>query len=183
MSRRLAELVERVLAGDQDAYAEIVSDCQDPLRATLGGFARSPGELEEFCHKAFVEIYFKLDDYDPRRGAFLPWFLAVARNSVLEEFRRRKSEERRLQRYAERALTEEPVYEDTTAARRALERCLSEVGGPEARALRARYREGRSCEQVAHLLGKSAVATRKMLQRLRERLRLCVEKRLAGAGP
>jgi RNA polymerase sigma-70 factor (ECF subfamily) len=175
-----AAVVERILAGEQDAYEEIVRACQDPVRAALGGFARSAGELEDFCHKAFVDVYFKLADYDPGRGPFLPWFLAVARNSILEDLRRRKSEERRLHRYVERAAQEGTPFEAQDHAQAALERCLSEFEPAEASVIRARYREGRSCDQIASSLGKTGVATRKLLQRLRERLRACVERRLAA---
>lgn len=175
-----ARVVERVLAGEQDAYAEIVRAYQDPLRAALGGFARSAGELEDFCHKAFVDAYFKLSDYDPDRGPLLPWFLALARNSILEDLRRRKSEERRLHRYVERAAQEGTPFEGRDRAQGALERCLGEFEPGDVSVIRARYREGRSCDQVASALGKTSVATRKLLQRLRERLRACVERRLAA---
>jgi RNA polymerase sigma-70 factor (ECF subfamily) len=133
-----------------------------------------------------VEGYFKLGEFRPERGRFLPWFLAVARNAVLEELRRRKAEGRRLHRYVERAAGEDAPPEDVGPARRALERCLSEVDPAEAAVLRARYREGRTCDEIAGGLGKSGAAVRKLLQRLRERLRACVERRLVAveeAGP
>jgi RNA polymerase sigma-70 factor, ECF subfamily len=176
---RCASLIERILSGEQDAYAEIVSAYQDSLRAALGGFARSADELEDFCHKAFVETYFKLKDYDRVRGPFLPWFLTVARNLVLEDLRRRKAEERRLHRYVERSVQDGTPFEEEPQARVALERCLSEFERSDAEMIRARYREGLSCEEIADTLGKTAVATRKALQRLRERLRACVQRRLA----
>jgi RNA polymerase sigma-70 factor (ECF subfamily) len=183
---RARELLGRIAAGDRDAYAEIVAGHQDALRASLGFYARTAQELEDFCHLAFVETYFRLADYRPERGAFLPWLLAVARNLVLEELRRRKSEGRRLFRYAERAAQEGPVHADVERARGALERCLAEVAPAEAAILRAHYRDGRTSEEIAGGLGKSAPAVRKTLQRLRERLRACVERRMVAleeAGP
>lgn len=176
--------VARVLAGDQDGYAEIVTRCQDPLRRTLAAYSRSPEELEDFCHAAFVEAYFKLSAYDPQRGAFLPWLLAVARNSVLAELRRRKAEGLRLYRYLERAALDASPREETELAHQALEHCLSAAGlePDEVRMIQARYREGRDSEQIAVTLGKTAIAVRKWLQRLRERLRLCVEHRLSALG-
>lgn len=179
---RCVDLIARIRKGDADAYAEIVTACQDSLRSALGGFARSSEELEDFCHRAFVDAYFKLKDYDPRRGPFLPWFLALARNGVLEEFRRRRSEERRLHRYVERTVQEGSPFEADDRARLALERCLNEFERADAEMIRARYREGRSCDDIASALGKTSVATRKALQRLRERLRACVQKRLSTAG-
>ena len=178
------QALDRVVAGDRDAYGEIVSGFQDALRGLLGGFARSLEELEDFCHLAFVETYFKLGEYRPERGPVLPWFLAVARNAVLEELRRRRAQGRRLFRYVERAAARGPVHEETGRAQRALERCLSELEHGESRVLRDHYRDGRGCDEIASALGKSGHAVRKILQRLRERLRACVEKRLIAAeGP
>ena len=174
-------ILVRVLAGDRDAYGSVVSGFQDALRALLGGFARSAGELEDFCHLAFVEVYFKLDDYRPQRGPFLPWFLAVARNAVLEEMRKRRAEGRRLSRYVERGAGQAPPREDAGRARQALERCLSELEAAESRVLREHYRDGRGCDEIASAIGKSGPAVRKILQRLRERLRACVEKRIVAA--
>ena len=174
--------LERVLAGDRDAYGELVSGFQDALRGVLGGFARSLEELEDFCHLAFVETYFKLAEYRPQRGPLLPWFLAVARNAVLEELRRRRAQGRRLHRYVERSAAQGPVHEDADRARQALERCLSELEPGESRVLRDHYRDGRGCDEIASALGKSGPAVRKILQRLRERLRACVEKRMLAAG-
>ena len=178
------QALERVLAGDRDAYGEIVVGLQDALRGVLGGFCRSLEELEDFCHLAFVETYFKLGEYRPARGPFLPWFLAVARNAVLEEMRRRRAEGRRLHRYVERAASQGPRHEDAGGAQKALERCLSELEPGESRVLRDHYRDGRGCDEIAAALGKSGPAVRKILQRLRERLRACVEKRMVAAeGP
>jgi len=177
------QALQRVLAGDRDAYGEIVSGFQDALRGVLGGFARSLEELEDYCHLAFVETYFKLGEYRATRGPLLPWFLAVARNAVLEELRRRRAQGRRLHRYVERVASLGPPHEDALRAQKALERCLSELEPGESRVLRDHYRDGRGCDEIASALGKSGPAVRKILQRLRERLRACVERRLVGADP
>jgi RNA polymerase sigma-70 factor (ECF subfamily) len=177
---RTRGLLRRIAAGDRDAYAEVVAGHQDAVRAALGGFARSGQELEDFCHLVFVETYFRLGDYRPGRGPFLPWLLAVGRNLVLEELRRRRAEDRRLHRYVERAAADGPIHEDVDAARAALERCLREVDPAEAEVLRAHYREGETCDAIASRIGKTGPAVRKLLQRLRERLRACVDRKLAA---
>jgi DNA-directed RNA polymerase specialized sigma24 family protein len=67
-----------------------------------------------------------------------------------------------------------------------LARCLSELEPAEARVLSEHYRDGRGCDEIAAAIGKSGPAVRKILQRLRERLRACVEKRMlapGGTGP
>jgi DNA-directed RNA polymerase specialized sigma24 family protein len=46
----------------------------------------------------------------------------------------------------------------------------------------ARYRKGRTSEQIASGSGRKPSAVRMLLQRLRERLRACVSGRLAAAS-
>lgn len=179
----LRKSLARVLSGERDAYAQIVAALQDPLRSALGGLARSTEELEDFCHLAFVAAYFRLADYDSKRGAFRPWFFTLARNAALEELRRRRAEGRRLHRYVERGLAETSDLDRLEQAREALERCLAHLEPGEARILRDHYRSGRGCEEIGALVGKTALAVRKILQRLRERLRACVERRMLGEAP
>ncbi len=172
-----AAIAVRVADGDREAYAELVAACQDRVRARLAGYCRSAEEVEEVSHLAFVEAYRKLEDFDPRRGSFLGWLLAVARNCLLGELRRRKSEGQRAARYLERAAGS--AEDDIEPARAALERCMEELGPDEAKLVDSRYRGGTTSDQLAARLGKTAGAVRMALQRVRERLRACIERRLA----
>lgn len=174
--------VRRVLGGEREAYAEIVEACQDRLRAALGGYCRSAEELEEVCHLAFIEAYRKLAEFDPGRGPFVSWLLTIGRNGLLMELRRRKAEGERAARYLERAAESGPAFEDAERARLALANCLAELGPAEREMVSARYGGGWTSEKLAAKLGKTAGAVRMLLQRLRERLRECIERRLGAEG-
>ena len=52
-----AQLVRRVLAGEREAYAGIVTEYQGRVRAALAGYCRSAEEVEELCQLAFIEAY------------------------------------------------------------------------------------------------------------------------------
>jgi RNA polymerase sigma-70 factor (ECF subfamily) len=172
-----ADTARRVAGGDREAYACLVSAYQDRVRAQIAGYCRSAEEVEELCHLAFVEAYRKIEAFDPARGSFLGWILTIARSLLLEELRRRRSEGRRAARYLERAAaTETP---DLEAERAALEHCLRQLDAEEAELVESRYRRGRTSEQLAAALGKTAGAVRMALQRIRERLRACIQRRMA----
>jgi RNA polymerase sigma-70 factor (ECF subfamily) len=175
-------LVREILDGDREAYEEIVVGYQYHVRAALAGFCRSDEEVEEFCHMAFVRAFVKLEEYRPGRGGFLAWLLTLARNQLRNELRRRRAEGRRALRYLECAAAAEPPYEGIEAARSALDLCLGSLEGAESRLVQGRYHEGLTSRQIAQTVGKSAEAVRRALQRLRERLRLCVERRLGRGG-
>ncbi len=175
----LAGWIRRVLEGDREAYAEVVAATQRQVWAMLAGYCRSAEETEEFCHLAFVEAYFRLSQYSPERGSFLSWLMTIARSRLLNEIHRRQAEGERSLRYLERAAAERAPFEDLEGARHALEHCLSELAPEEADLVRGRYGERRTSEQLGARLGKTGVAVRRFMQRIRERLRMCVEARLA----
>ena len=50
-----ARVIERILAGEQDAYAEIVRAYQDPLRSALGGFVNAD-EITGMCPACNVDL-------------------------------------------------------------------------------------------------------------------------------
>jgi len=60
----------------------------------------------------------------------------------------------------------------------ALEHCMNRVRGDAKKLLELRYQEGRSPEDIAKSLGRTAVAIRVSLHRVRTALRDCVERRL-----
>ena len=180
-----AELVRRVLDGDRDAYAPLVDAWQDRVRAAVAGCCRSAEEVEELAHLAFVEAYRKLGDFDPARGSFPAWLLAIARSCLLAELRRRRSELQRAARYLEIAVAASSAAAvDIEPRRRALEFCIEELSPDEARLVERRYRQNLSSDRLAAETGRSAGAVRMALQRIRERLRECIERRSAAkAGP
>jgi RNA polymerase sigma-70 factor, ECF subfamily len=179
--QQAAQAAARVASGEREVYALLVDAYQSRVRALVAGYCNSAEQVEETCHLAFVEAYVKIDEFDPQRGAFSNWLLTIARNCLLAELRRRKSEGERAARYLERAAQVEVEVdgERLEATRVALEKCLAELGGEENRLVAARYAEKTTSDQLAARLSKTAGAVRMRLQRIRERLRACIQRRLA----
>ncbi len=82
------EQVDRVLAGDVDAFAEIVDRWQKPLVNLAYRYTRDEGLAEELAQEAFLKVYRSLGKW---RGdaAFSTWLFAVAIN-VYRSWCRRK---------------------------------------------------------------------------------------------
>jgi len=174
-----AATAARVAAGDKEAYAELVDTYQDRVRALVAGWCRSSEEIEETCHLTFVQAFRNIAAFDPRRGSFLTWLLRIARNCLLAEIRRRRNEGQHAARYLQRAAETGIDHRRLEAARAALEKCLEELTAKEQQLVEDRYTRQTTSEEIASALQKTAGAVRMNLQRIRERLRSCVERRLA----
>lgn len=79
--------VEKVLGGDIEAFAGIVSRWQRPLINLAYRFCRDRGRAEEMAQEAFLRAFRKLS-YWRRDAPFSSWLLAVAANLYRSELRR-----------------------------------------------------------------------------------------------
>jgi RNA polymerase sigma factor (sigma-70 family) len=114
----------------------------------------------------------------------------VARNHVLHYWRARGRShihlDERIAELAELAFAEaegdhdDPVLDP--AHRLALSTCLEHLDGIGRDVLEARYVAGRTCEDIAHDMGKAAGGVRMLLMRVRDRLRQCIENRVQSEG-
>ncbi len=177
-AKQATAIATRVAGGDKEAYAELVDAYQDRVRALVAGWCRSAEEIEETCHLAFVQAFSNIDAFNAARGSFLSWLLTIARNCMLAELRRRKSEGERAAHYLERAAQSALDHAHLEAASNALKNCLGELDSEQKQLIERRYRQKTSSEEIALALGKTAGAVRMALQRIRERLRSCVEQRM-----
>lgn len=96
----------------------------------------------------------------------LPWVLGIAKHKLLDHYRRKEREERKLSLAAEAG----PVREDW-ATEISRERALAALDGipiSHRAVLVLRYLDGMSVPEVAHAIGKSVRATESLLARGRE---------------
>lgn len=87
--RNAADLadVERVLGGDVQAFAGIVSRWQGPLVNMAWRYCRDRGRAEELAQEAFVRAWRGLKSWR-REGSFSTWLFALAANVYRTELKR-----------------------------------------------------------------------------------------------
>ena len=81
--------VDRVLAGDVEAFTEIVERWQDPLVALAYRFCHDRSMAEDMAQEAFVRAFRSLRQWR-RDAAFSTWLFAVATNVYRSELRRKR---------------------------------------------------------------------------------------------
>lgn len=85
-STQLATLVAACVAGDPEAFAQLVHTCTERLFNFLLRFARNHQDAEDLTQETFLKAYRNLHRFDPDRP-FLPWLFTIARRTALNHLR------------------------------------------------------------------------------------------------
>ena len=83
------ELIAAAKAGDENAFAEIVSRYKNPITNFLYRFLNDYEEAVDLAQETFVRVYFALDRYHTD-FAFSTYIYRIATNLAISEIRKRK---------------------------------------------------------------------------------------------
>lgn len=83
------QLIEKVRAGDEAAFAEIISRYKNPITNFLYRFLNDYEEAVDLAQETFVRVYFALDRYHTNY-AFSTYIYRIASNLAISEIRKRK---------------------------------------------------------------------------------------------
>ncbi len=83
------ELVELVLAGDQNAFAELVERYKDAVQNLSYRMLSNTTEAEDVTQETFVRAYTQLATYKPVHK-FSTWLLSIASHLAIDQLRRRR---------------------------------------------------------------------------------------------
>lgn len=91
-TQAVAALVERCLSGDASAWEEIVNLYQRRIYNVCYRFAGAAEDAEDLTQEVFIRMYRTLKSYDASKGALITWVTTIARNLLVDHFRRSKQE-------------------------------------------------------------------------------------------
>ena len=77
-------LAARVATGDVAAFGLLYDRYARPIYA-LAAHLLGQADAEEIAQEVFLRLWHKAGQFDPARGAFGAWFMAIARHRVLAE--------------------------------------------------------------------------------------------------
>jgi RNA polymerase sigma-70 factor (ECF subfamily) len=174
-----ARAVARVLAGDPEAFAELMERYDGSIRACLRSIVRNQSDVDELDAECWVDIFAKLRTYDPMRD-FLKWAKGFARNLGCERLRFRKAQSKlvNIETVPEELLPSVPGPEEIHERRLAEEEALAIVAPLPPGQQSAVYLcvgEGLTAEEVAKLTGRKVKTVESDVHRglatLRRRMR------------
>jgi RNA polymerase sigma-70 factor (ECF subfamily) len=84
----LGKLVRQCMAGDQQAWQQLVVSQHRRIYAICYRFTGSASDAEDLTQDVFLKLYRNLASYDTQKGSFQTWITTLARNLLVDHFRR-----------------------------------------------------------------------------------------------
>lgn len=173
-------LIQATLAGDTDAFGQLVVRYQDRLYNSLMLMVKSPEDARDLAQEAFVHAFRKLDSF---RGdsQFYTWLFRIAVNATIS-FRRKAARQKTSSvETAKEAAGIEPVDErggarpsgrmEVQEEQELVRRALSELSDEFRQAIVLTEIEGLSYEDAAEAVGCPIGTIRSRIHRARNELR------------
>jgi RNA polymerase sigma-70 factor (ECF subfamily) len=172
--------LKRVLAGDRDAYSEIVADYQDMLLAYAAFRVPDAALVDEVVQQTFIRAYEQLRDFQTDKD-FGVWLRSICRFMILAELKRVTRDRQNRDNYQEHlrvrllgeALERGGSMADEDVLRR-LKGCLGRLQQTARSLVTLRYQELLKIDEIAARLGQSATWVATTLFRVRDTLRKCL---------
>jgi RNA polymerase sigma-70 factor (ECF subfamily) len=84
----LAKLVRQCMAGDSQAWQQLVASQHRRIYAICYRFTGSGTDAEDLTQEVFLKLYKNLTSFDIQKGSFQTWITTLARNLLVDHFRR-----------------------------------------------------------------------------------------------
>lgn len=85
-----AELVRRCRAGDGAAWEQILQTYSRRVYNLAYRFTSRADAAEDLTQEVFIRVYRSLDQYNPKQGDLQNWLMRLARNLVIDDYRKRQ---------------------------------------------------------------------------------------------
>ena len=164
---------------DAAQIAQLVVKHRHGLLAYLYGVLPDAHVAEDLFQEVCVVAVQKAAEFQDGTN-FVAWARTIARNKLREHLRRRSG-----------VTVDDAFFDglesafddvrDSDVRKDALRRCLGEIQDRARQMLVWRYEEGLTAASIADRMGQSRAAVNSLLQRVREILRDCVQRRAAEA--
>jgi RNA polymerase sigma-70 factor (ECF subfamily) len=161
-----------------ETVAAIVHRHQDGLRSYLRWLRAPADAVDDLVQDTFVAVL--SHPFEERSEAATRAFLRTVARRLLQHRFRDASRRGALELDEAAAAWERWLgADDGEAFRVALRACLGQLNERQGEAVRLRYGEGHAVAAIGAQLGIGAAGAETLLRRLRQRLRSCIERRLA----
>jgi len=168
-------VIDRVLAGDQDAFSILIGRYSDPLYRHAVGMTGSPDDAADILQNSFIKAYQHLGEV---RGRFDAWVFRIVANGCKDWLKNIRRTHLSYEEDDQPSGYETPEEElDRGELRGDLDSALGLLPPSLREAFVMKHVEGRSYEEMAELLETSVGALKMRVHRAREALQKLLEER------
>ena len=156
-----ARVVARVLAGDQGAYATLVTRYQDTVYSVAYRMCNNHSDAADMAQDAFTTAFRKLHQYK-QDYAFGQWVIGICTNRTRNLFRSRSRRQQTEQRHYEDSVQDPLLTHRSEQQQEDIAAALAQLPVKFRLAVTLRHIEGYSYEEIARMsrIGISAVKMR-----------------------
>jgi RNA polymerase sigma-70 factor (ECF subfamily) len=152
-----AMLVHQLLQRDVDAFEQLYDRHSRIVYALVLRIVQQASTAEEVVQDVFLQLWRNARRYDTRRGPFVPWLMAVARNRALDHLRLKSERQRRREDQTEELppVINFPQFEKALDEKRRAERVravMDSLNPQQRKAIELAYFEGLSHTEIAETL-------------------------------
>ena len=181
--------IERVLAGDREAYRALVDRHSRNVHRLAYRLTGNAHDAEDVVQEAFLRAYQKLQQFEARAN-FGTWVYRIAANYAIDRLRQRQKEESRREQpetQTQDGIEQDPLMQvrdekptperlmQSTQLRREMQRALEKLSHAERTAFVMRHWEGRGIEEIAGVLKSNSSAAKNTVFRAVQKLRHALE--------
>lgn len=162
----IAEAINQVLAGNQEAYRTIIQAYERRIYTYCYYILRSHEEAEDAVQDIFVKVYQQLRRYE-KRVSFNAWLYKLAYHHCLDQIRKRKRWNKLLSLYKE----QQPIAFYNPNDEEPLQKlCIDDLTAEESNLLILKVVEQYSFEEMGQIMDCNPATLRKKFERLRKKL-------------
>lgn len=169
--------IEEVLAGNKQAYAQIINKYKNQLYATILRMTKNPQDAQDLVQEAFIKVYHQLEKFEGK-GTFSSWIYRVAINHCMDEFRKKRYKMQQLEISEDQVMN--PNHPEVIFLKkeknRQLERLIGTLPEEERIIILLRYVNELSYSEISDLVEIPVSSVRNKLHRAKKKLRETIKR-------
>src|SRR5262245_60330325 len=148
--RDLDQILDRVAAGDHDAFATLYDAIAPRAFGLIRRILRDPALAEEVTQDAMLEVWRTAQRFDHERGSAVGWIIAIAHHRAVDRVRAEQAATDRERRTAAANIPFDEVIAEVTVRleHQAVRRCLQNLTAIQREAILLAYYGGLTYRDV-----------------------------------
>ncbi|TSJ40362.1 sigma-70 family RNA polymerase sigma factor [Mucilaginibacter corticis] len=177
------ELIQKTLAGDQSAYADLVKRHQRFVFTLAMRFTKNREDAEEVAQDCFIKAYRSLDNFK-QESKFSTWLYSIVYTTAMTSLRKKRLDTSSIDdEETDIQIAAVPSGYDTNNAENRsrsfyLNQAIEQLSADDAAIITLFYKGEQSLEEIAQTLGVEANSVKVKLFRARQRLKEKLERNL-----